>query len=48
MRHTKIIAPILMSFLTALFSNAFAQDAAGGKTREQVKAELNAGWCRIT
>ena len=40
MRHAKIIAPILMSFLTALFANAFAQDAAGGKTREQVKAEL--------
>ncbi|MEY5029830.1 MAG: hypothetical protein RLZ63_2145 [Pseudomonadota bacterium] len=47
MRHSKIMAPILMSFLTALFSNAFANptrypSAPGtpGKTREQVKAEL--------
>ena len=40
MRRSQIIAPILMSFLTALFSNAFAQDPAGGKTREQVKNEL--------
>lgn len=40
MRHSKIIAPILVGFLAASFVNAFAQEATGTKTREQVQAEL--------